>query len=879
MKRAAPPNTPPGIDESVAPTRASLPRGATIGRYLILRQLGEGGMGVVYSAIDPELDRKIALKLLRPARRASGPIAQARLLREAQAMARISHPNVVAVHDVGTHGEEVFVAMELVEGGTLTDWVEEKPRKLDELLRVFVEAGRGLAAAHGVGLVHRDFKPENVLVGADGRVRVTDFGLARIDELSALGERRPSQFSSPALTQDGAIVGTPLFMSPEQAQGRVPDPRSDQYGFCASLYWAIYGIPAPSPFTDANTDAVPTMSGTTSGDLQPVTGAPRVLLLPREPKLPSNVRRALLRGLSWDAAGRYGSMEELLAELAPSRHLAPRRWVPALAGATALVVAGGAVTVRAMRHQPALCTGAERRLMGTWDDGAREAVRSSFTAADPAAGKESAARVVTILDRYATNWAATHQEACEATRLRGEQTEAILSLRMICLDRRLHQLGALAALFRSADARLVQRSVDASLALPQLSSCDAAAQSLSAKPPADPKIRAQLDETGRQLDEVRALHLAGRYKPARELAVKGVAAAEQLDYWPVRAEAYFLQGLVLDSVGEPRAAEPVLQRAVLAADAARADLDKVRTLNRLIFVEGCGLRKFDDAHYYVQVARAVLANLGSDELEFDLRFRVGNLLGCQGRPAEALEPFQRALELADRALGPGHPAKGVLLNNMADTYTLIGRPREALPLLRQSLQILSVAKGPDHPELAFVHYSLSEALRRTGDNKGAYEAIQHAIRIRTASMGANHPLVADTLDRLALALLEDGLYAEALVECQRSLAIREKALGKDHADVSYSLENLGAALIGVRQPSDAIPHLQRAIAIRNREGGGPGDLAEPRFSLARALWESGIDRPKARVLAAEARDGYAGAGQRDEADKVARWLAEHRAGG
>ncbi len=835
-------------------------------------------MGVVYSAIDPELDRKIALKVLRPVRRAlKGSVAQARLLREAQAMARISHPNVVTVHDVGAHGDEVFVAMELVEGGTLTDWVEAKPRKLDELLRTFGEAGRGLAAAHRAGLVHRDFKPENVLVGADGRVRVTDFGLARVDELGPLGaaDRTPSTLSSPALTQDGAIVGTPLFMSPEQAQGRIPDARSDQYGFCASLYWAIYGQPAPSAFPDSNEDAIPTVSGSSPANgASPAPAAPRQLVLPKEPKLPSNVRRALLRGLSWDAAGRFASIDELLAELAPIRSLASP-WLALAAAGVVGVAAAGVIAVRVARQPAELCTGAERRLTGVWDGAARATVRASFAAAGGAGGQESAQRVVAILDRYASDWTATHLEACQATRLRGEQTETILSLRMICLDRRLHQLAALANLFRTADARLVQKSVDAALALPPLSSCDASAQSLTVQPPADPKERARIDEVGRQLDEVRALHLGGEYMRARELAVKAVAAAEQLDYWPTRAEAFHLQGTILEVSGDPQGAEPVLQKAVLAADAARTDLDKVRALIRLVQAEGCGLRKFEDARYYAEVARTVLSGMGSDELEFELSFKMGNMLLCQGRTAEALEPYHHALDLVDRALGPGHPQKGYLLNNLSDSYAVLGRPQDALPLLRQALQIVSAAKGPGHPDTAFVHYNLSEALRRTGDTKGAYDAIQQAIGIRIATMGADHSQVADALDRLALALLEDGLHAEALVECQRSLAIREKALGPDHPDVSYSLENLGAALIGVRQPAQAIPHLERAIALRVKEGAGDGDLAEPRFSLARALWDSGKDRARARALAAAARDGYAGAGQRAEADKVSRWLAEH----
>ncbi|HVE83509.1 MAG TPA: serine/threonine-protein kinase, partial [Myxococcales bacterium] len=528
MSPALPPS--PGEGSNPAPGGDALPRGATIGRYLILRQLGEGGMGVVYAAFDPELDRKIALKLLRPARRSSrSTVAQARLLREAQAMARISHPNVVAVHDVGAHGDEgVFVAMELVQGGTLTDWVERGPRKLDELLRVFIEAGRGLAAAHAAGLVHRDFKPENVLVGADGRVRVTDFGLARVDETTAELADAPNLPTSPALTQDGAIVGTPLFMSPEQAQGRVPDARSDQYGFCASLHWAIYGQPPPSPFVHPDSDAS-TVNRTAEAYAKAASpGPPRTLVLPKEPKLPSALRRALLRGLSGNAEDRFGSMDELLAQLAPGRRRAGR--LALAAAALAAVVATGAVTAR-VSHRPAeLCTGAERRLAGTWDDAARAAVKASFSAADVAGGQEAATRVVAILDRYASGWAGTHVEACEATRIRGEQTEAILSLRMICLDRRLHQLAALANLFRSADTKLVQKAVDAALALPPLSSCDASAQSLGAEPPKDPQVRARIDAVGRQLDEARALYLAGRYQAALMLAEKATTAADQLDY-------------------------------------------------------------------------------------------------------------------------------------------------------------------------------------------------------------------------------------------------------------------------------------------------------------------------------------------------------------
>ncbi|HVE87032.1 MAG TPA: serine/threonine-protein kinase, partial [Myxococcales bacterium] len=238
-----------------------LERGAMLGRYLVLHPLGEGGMGIVYSAYDPELDRKVAVKLISAS--ASEDLAgdgQARLLREAQAMARVSHPNVIAVYDVGTLSNRVFVAMELVDGGTLKDWVRQKKRSTRDILRVFVEAGRGLAAAHAAGLVHRDFKPENVLISKKegGRAQVTDFGLARLAgssedrgmkgaALTSLPKRLQQsaddrgRLLDAQITQHGLVMGTPQYMSPEQHLGKDPDARSDQFSFCAALYWALYG--------------------------------------------------------------------------------------------------------------------------------------------------------------------------------------------------------------------------------------------------------------------------------------------------------------------------------------------------------------------------------------------------------------------------------------------------------------------------------------------------------------------------------------------------------------------------------------------------------------------------------------------------------------
>jgi len=220
--------------------------GAVVGRYVVLQQLGVGGMGVVHACYDPELDRKVALKVLRSD--TVDGVARARLLREAQALAKLSHPNVVAIHDVGTVGEHVWLAIELVDGQTLRQWLET-PRRWREVLEVMGAAGHGLAAAHVAGLSHRDFKPDNVMIGRDGRARVMDFGLARASGKTTepasdttLVPSVPPTWADAPVTRVGAIVGTPRYMAPEQLRGgRSVTGAADQFAFCVSAF------PFPSP--------------------------------------------------------------------------------------------------------------------------------------------------------------------------------------------------------------------------------------------------------------------------------------------------------------------------------------------------------------------------------------------------------------------------------------------------------------------------------------------------------------------------------------------------------------------------------------------------------------------------------------------------------
>jgi serine/threonine protein kinase len=316
------------------PTR-KLTVGDRVGRYLVLSALGAGGMGVVFSAYDPQLDRKVALKLLRGGINYNTKDARARLRREAQAIAQLSHPNVVAVYDVGTTEEDdLYIAMEFVEGDTLTTWLKQYPRTWREIVDVFLQAARGLMSAHSVGLLHRDFKPDNVLVGHDGRVRVTDFGLARSLITPEEGARpRPATAAlSAELTATGTVLGTPRYMAPEQLTGPDIDARADQFSFCVALYEALYGThPLPGATSvsmlEKNEKALPPPDGS---------------------KIPAYIARCVMRGLERERQKRYPGMATLVGDLQPP---APRATARNLAfAAVGFVLIAGTAT--AMLWQP-----------------------------------------------------------------------------------------------------------------------------------------------------------------------------------------------------------------------------------------------------------------------------------------------------------------------------------------------------------------------------------------------------------------------------------------------------------------------------------------------------------------------------------------------
>ncbi|HEX9100744.1 MAG TPA: serine/threonine-protein kinase, partial [Polyangia bacterium] len=386
-----------------------LQRGDTVGRYVIVDTLGAGGMGVVYAAYDPELDRKVALKILRPGAGESVDSEgfRDRLRREAQAMARLRHPNVIKVYDVSTRPGELFVAMELVDGVTLGAWLRERRRGWREIVEVFRKAGAGLAAAHDAGLVHRDFKPDNVLLSKSGDVFVTDFGLARAlgahDAVVVLAPSSPEMPSSvsPAawqtpLTVTGALVGTPIYMAPEQLLGTHVDARADVYSFCTALYEALFGV---RPYSAKSVEEL--RREVHAGQLREPDGA----------RVPSWLKRVVMRGLRVDPDERLPSMRAVLDELGHDPALRWRR-IGAFAG-VALVVGSLALVQREVtRSQLKVCRGGEQMIAGVWDGPRRAEVERAFSASARPQAARVFANVGAALDAWTASWLSARQDAC-----------------------------------------------------------------------------------------------------------------------------------------------------------------------------------------------------------------------------------------------------------------------------------------------------------------------------------------------------------------------------------------------------------------------------------------------------------------------------------
>ncbi|HEY1816097.1 MAG TPA: serine/threonine-protein kinase [Kofleriaceae bacterium] len=784
-----------------------------LGRYVVLDVLGKGGMGIVYSAYDPVLDRRIALKLLREETGEDASAGRVRMHREAQALARLSHANVVPIHDVGDHGSAMYIAMELVQGKTLREWQVGKPWR--DVLDAYLAAGRGLAAAHDAGLVHRDFKPDNVLVGDDGRVRVTDFGLARLvaDAPIPAAHATPSELAT-SVTMAGAVMGTVAYMAPEQIDGTSVDARSDQCSWCIAAWEGIY---REQPFVGASLELRSTALKT------------EVPKPPADAKVPRAVARALVRGMSADPAQRWPSMTALIDEL--SRTTASRRLAIGAAASVALAVVALAFAISRGVHKAPSCEAAGDGIDDTWSP----AVRSDLARAFAATGAPFAADALAALDRsmarFRTRWQGIAVDSCRATRIAGTQSEHALDLRNACLVRARDELAAALAGFAHADQKRVADA--ATFEPPELDACDdVAALSGISVPRGDDiergALEGRLDELERELHGALALD---RTKQLAGIADADIAAANTVG-WPVLvARAHRDRAELAVQLGAGKAARK--QDLAAAAAASRAgDNDTLASIYLdLADVEARLTSEFGLGASWVELAAGTLDRLGPRPAKrAALAEERGYVAERAGDPETARIAYTEAVSIA-AALGPTQEAKALAKLGRAENS--LGQLAGATEHLTRALDLARTALGDKHPEIGGIEHDLGVSAYRAGKYDEARRAFQAALAIRSGAFGADSVEAATSLEAIANVDFAQDHVDDAERGFRKAIAMLEARLGPDNPDVLAAYNDLGGAFHRAGRYADALANSQHVLAEREKTlGPDHPDVAESLVNTA-----------------------------------------------
>ena len=859
---------------AMAQATPGLIAGDRVGRYVIEQQVGAGGMGEVYAAHDPQLDRRVAIKVLRPLHRAAA--SAARLLREAQALAKLDHPNVVAIHDVGEADGRVFLAMQFVEGTTLGEHVAAARPPWTQIVALYLAAGRGLAAAHAAGLIHRDFKPSNVLVDRAGVARVTDFGVARAagdDAVESSGPlvatTRPAAATDGGqtplntdMTELGAVIGTPAFMAPEQHAGQRGTARSDQFAFCASLWQSLFG---QHPF-------VPLGHGPVGSSIEYIAFISEGVLVPPPAghPVPRRIVGALTRGLARRADDRWPTMTALLAAL-DEQPASTRPTVVVLSTMAALGTgaalwlgiadAGGADPAARCRAD------ADRRLADAWGPLRAATLELRFGASGRPYGAASAILARTGLDRYAADWRTQAVTVCTALTGQARVDPTLLPVvrnREDCLARGLDGLAATAALLgTSTDPELVDSATAVVGGLPPLANCaDPERMATLAAPPlaiavqaaplfgrvatlkvkliaglyrqveADlPALRRDIDAVGWAPLQVQGLLLEGDLhladiRPQREPLLAAARLAMTTGLRDEAAGAWTAMVQTEGLIGTTAAVDAYHQ---VAAAAAAASRDPRRVLRervqygRALLRRGLGSRA-------EEVCAAALADARAtpDTEPRDLAGARDCVLECAVRAGHYLQARQLAEEaMADPALviDAQHPAIADYLEVEAWAYRVAGQPDLARAALTRGLGLRERAFGPRHARVA---ESLADLADVEPDPARKTELLERALAIAEdpAAAGPRATKVATTVHA---ALAERAADADDPAGMQRHF---ERAIAIQAADSGARSLEVGFLLLGYGQYLSPID-LDRALATLRDGEAIIGEHGDPRVAIAR----------------------------------------------
>ncbi|MEX1363495.1 MAG: serine/threonine-protein kinase [Nannocystaceae bacterium] len=854
------------------------PQATRIGRFVVLERVGMGGMGIVYAAYDPQLDRRVALKVMRDdVVRSRRPQQQTLLLQEARAMAKLSHPNVVSVYDAGTADGQVFVAMEFVDAVTLRAWLDPPPPP-EERMRVLCEAGLGLSMAHAAGLVHRDFKPENVLVPEQGAARVTDFGLARPVETDGPAGSGAAWASLHDMTLGSSqgLAGTPAYMSPQQMRGEVVDARADQWAFCVVLYEAFAGR---RPYD------WPQLQALARGEAVPLPSLP-------DTGVPAPVRTVVERGLSLRPDDRFADMDALLTVLSPRRSTLRAGLLAAMAG---LVLAAG---VGLGRSTEPTCERATDRLDEIWDAPTRERLASGMQAASPALGSDAWTRVEAVVQPQVESWLDLRQASCRAAE-DGELSSELFDLRMACLDARHGELRALVDTLAQADAQIVAGAVESALRLTPLSHCtDPRALRRLTPPPPSPARDEASSALRARVDAARALRRAGKasqalpridavVREADALGEPGVIIDARLERGLTRAELAERDGAaedfdaVIEQGGRVGYLGAVTEASIALVDLVGVDLARLEAGLDLARMASLAVAlgtesSLDRAR--VQLARGRVLYLagrigeglqttqrgleGLDGSQSDDRARLeqARALQLMAKLALAADDYDRARTYAERAqaifeqvLGAAHPLVAQALAHRAAAALRVGAVAEAREQLERVAEIQRGAYGEQHPDYGRTVANLGSAMHAGGDPAGALQQYQRAAAILELALGADDPRVASLWINIGGVQATLGHAEPALRAYQRGLAGLRASLGEHHPQTALALANLGRLQLDQGELDAARDSQQLALEIREEVLGSDHiETARSRRALGDVLLARGerdaADRAYARAL-------------------------------
>jgi tetratricopeptide (TPR) repeat protein/predicted Ser/Thr protein kinase len=834
-----------GVDE---------PEAVRVDRFVLERELGAGGMGTIYAAWDEQLRRRVALKFLH--RVGTDEASEQRLFREAQALAQLSHPNVVSVHQVGRHEGRVWLAMEHIAGQTLRAWAQPAPRTRAEILRIWLAAGRGLAAIHAAGLVHRDIKPDNIMIGDDGRVRIVDFGLVRLAEAahpsaSETGLSTVAEWSEGLTAHDG-FVGTPAYAAPEQVDGGVIDARSDQYAFCVSLWEALYG---KRPLRERRPDGLP--------------------VLREGERLPRRIHRALARGLMLEPSQRWTGMEALLAALEPPR----RRWlVPGVVGSGAAAI--GLVAGMMMLGEPAAvvvedpCVRAGNRLGEVWSADRLQPLSATLSEAAVTRARE-------LTNDWASDWQHVAREACEDVHVRQLRSPESLDRRGVCLDRRLADLSALGVAVEAGQITEDGELVAWLGRLEDPTDCmlDAVlASEITAPPPEHAEGIAQVRRilTGVQLET------GGSLDDRISEGERALVRAQSIRWTPLVAEAALALGWLHTIAGDGPRARLRLGEALDIAERVRdielharvwsalngverlveLDVERARWAERrhagvfegfepsgrqrarMLVDRGMTHELAGEVQQAERLLREAVSLLDDEGLaaaweQAKVLRNLGNLLAYTGRAREGRALFDRArdLELGSSSDAQvGGSARDSVANLLDEGIATIadGDPQRAVETLQLALDRATLEHGPRSEMVARAHVALAAAYDYLGQPNEVRAHAERADSISMVAVGATHPLRVDVLSALGVSAYSDKRFADAMLAFERALRLVRHIKPADSTAVALAERNLADALHEDGQDERADALLTHALPILERELGAE----DPQIGEARELQEA-----------------------------------------